>query len=196
MTIARTPTFGRRGQKAASARRASSPASSSDPFLPPRPADERFSAVAREMLRSSESEQAVQRQGEVPWSMTAALLAGIAASCLQAGLYIVAAKGPIEIIPGLKMTLGSSSEMLLMAITLGLWRGAQVAVTAIMLSHLAMRFTQMSSPTAYGIAGAVSGAIYAYGLDLLTEQSASIWATAASGLAAGFLYRLFAGLRS
>ncbi|MDH7799789.1 MULTISPECIES: hypothetical protein [unclassified Beijerinckia] len=197
MTVVRAPIFGRRGQRAAPAVRPPVGAPVDGVPFRPKPTDENFTVLARQMLREGDNVQySAERPGEVPWSMTAATLAGVAGSCLLAGLYIVAAKGPVEIIPGLKMTLGGSSQMLLLAIVLGLWNGAQIAVTATMVSHMAMRFVQMTSPTAYAIAGGISGAVYDYGMAMLTGESSNVLVTAATGLAAGFLYRRFAGLRS
>ncbi|HEV2573621.1 MAG TPA: hypothetical protein VGU72_17940 [Beijerinckiaceae bacterium] len=201
MTIVRAPTFGRRGVKAAPKARSRLPVApppDDNPHPSPsvaKPVDERFTAMARQLLRDGEGELSMvaTSDGAVPWSMRAALLAGLVASCLQAGLYVLAAKAPLELIPGLKMTIGDGSQMLLLALVLGLWNGVQIAVTATMASHWAMRFVELTSPTAYAIAGAVSGGIYAYGMTILTGQPRHLIATMASGLTAAFLYRRFAG---
>lgn len=163
-----------------------------------RPIDESFVAIAREMMQDGRREQDVLDRGGgvVPWSFWAASLAGLAAAFLQAGLYIVAAKGPVEFMPGVKIGGYGDSSWLLMLVIYGLWKGASIAVTVLMMTHLALRFVQSTSATAYAVTGAISGCIYAYGMQMLGAGEQQVLATAATGLVAGYLYRVFSGVRA
>ncbi|MDF2114570.1 hypothetical protein PY365_03200 [Roseiarcaceae bacterium H3SJ34-1] len=163
-----------------------------------RPIDESFVALAREMMQDSRREQEVIERGGgvVPWSFWAASLAGLAGAFLQAGLYIVAAKGPVEFMPGVKINGYGDASWLLMLMLYGLMSGARIAVTSLMFSHLALRFVQVTSPAAYAAGGAIGGCIYAYGMQMLGAGPQHVVATAMTGLAAGYLYRIFSGVRA
>ena len=162
------------------------------------PIDDRFVAVAREMMQHSRREQEVASSGggTVPWSLRAAVLAGLGAAFLQAGLLIVAAKGSIEFIPGVKIFGDGDASWLLMLVLYGLLSGARIAVTTLMFTHFALRFVQLTSLTAYAVGGAVSGCIHAYGLQMLSGGGQRMLTTAATGFAAGYLYRVFSGIRA
>jgi len=192
--------FGRRGSNRVSplsARAAAGDSSSSAAQNAARPIDENFVAIAREMMNDGRREQELLDHGggTVPWSLLAAILAGVGAACLQAGLYIVAAKGPVEFMPGVKIGSYGDASWLLMLVIYGLWKGASIAVTVMMLTHLAMRFVQSTSASAYAVAGAISGCIYAYGMQMLGAGEQQVLTTAVTGLLAGFLYRIFSGVR-
>jgi hypothetical protein len=163
-----------------------------------RPIDESFVALAREMMQDGRREQEVIDRGDgvVPWSFWSASLAGLAGAFLQAGVYIVAAKGPVEFMPGVKINGYGDSSWLLMLTLYGLWKGASIAATALMFTHFALRFVQMTSPAAYAVGGAIGGCIYAIAMQMLGAGPQQVVATAVTGLAAGYLFRIFSGVRA
>jgi len=163
-----------------------------------RPIDESFVAIAREMMQDGRREREVIDRGDgvVPWSFWAASLAGLGAAFLQAGIYIVAAKGPIEFMPGVKINGYGDGTWLLTLMLYGLLSGARIAATSLMFTHFALRFVQMTSPAAYAVGGAIGGGIYAYAMQMLGAGPQHLTATAVTGLLAGYLYRIFAGVRA
>jgi hypothetical protein len=192
--------FGRRGSNrpAPLSVRAAAGDASAQAQNATRPIDEGFIAIAREMMQDGRREQGVLDRGEgvVPWSFWAASLAGLGAAFLQAGIYIVAARGPIEFMPGVKINGYGDGTWLLTLTLYGLLSGARIAVTSLMFTHFALRFVEISSPVAYAVGGAIGGCIYAYAMHMLGAGPQHLVATAVTGLVAGYLYRIFSGVRA
>ena len=154
-----------------------------------------FASELRAETRRDQTEDIAPGEGEVPWSMRAAILAGLFASLLQAGMVVASAQGVVEIIPGLKVDVGQGSLLTPLIILTGLWGGAHVAASAVMLSHFLLRRLGRVAALDYALAGCAAGAADAFMTTLLFGGAHGLLAQAMTGLAAGYFFRLFAGVR-
>ncbi len=186
--------FGRKGAPAGRRRETASPT--------PPPADvdadaaltPELAALARGLFDAKSSAE-TSTIAAVPWSMRAAMLAGVFAALLQSGMQVAGAQGMLGIIPGLEIDPGVGSVLTPVLLLSGVLGGGRIAAFAVMMAHVPLRALNQTSPAAYAIGGAVAGALQAYVGALLAGGEAAIIAEAVTGLAAGFLYRVFAGAR-
>lgn len=154
-----------------------------------------FAKTLRAETQSAGSQAPRSGEGVVPWSMRAACLAGLCAALLQAGMVVASARGIVEIVPGFKLDVGEGSMLTPMIIVSGLWSGAQIAAEAVMASHFLLRALVRTGIADYAIAGGATGAAIAWISAQLSGNHHGVVAAAATGVATGLLYRLFAGLR-
>ncbi len=158
--------------------------------------------IARDLLgdrRSIGGDEAVAAgiTGEVPWSWRAALLAGIASACLQAGILVLSAQTPTELIPGLPIQVGGAgSAMTPAVIAYGLWSGGSDAASTLMIAQFVLKVLKQTSPVAYALGGALVGVGTGYVVRVLMGGDDNMAADAITGLVAGFLYRMLAGVKA
>lgn len=159
-----------------------------------------FAAVRAELDDSGEDRRMV-----VPRSFKAAFLAGLVVGCALAGFDVTAAEAPAAPSPfaTIAAALGSPMDttplnLAPVTILLGLFGGARIAATTMIVVHTLLNWADCSSRTAYAIGGAaVSTAIAAALLVGLGHQPAHGWVIELSAGAAGsLLYRVFAGRRA
>jgi hypothetical protein len=189
------PTFGKRGRPAA-VRAAPSPRNvpavfeTSESDVPP-------SVLAASLMPPALApESAERRAGAVPTSWRAGLLAGLVVSLMQAGMVIVEAKAQSASLAGLATMTGvSPQDMLLLVVAGSLLDGAQTTGFTVLTAHKALKRLAVTGHAAYALGGAAAAAVYAVGALLLGFGApAHGWAIAlATGLGAGFFYRVFAG---
>lgn len=146
---------------------------------------------------SAEAGAVSSAEGRVPWSWRAAMLAGIAAASLQAGLIVLSSQSPTPLLPGLPWAVGGAGSALTPAvIAYGLWNGGSNAATTMMVAHFGLRAVRTTSPLAYALGGAVVGAAASYLMRTLLGGDDTLATDAITGLLAGFLYRMIAGARA
>jgi hypothetical protein len=190
------PTFGKRGRPA--------PAQAT---APPRPAPAVFetsesgvplSVLAASLMPCPANTEAVERRagGTVPTSWRAGLLAGLVVSLMQAGTVIIEAKAQSASLSGLAAMTGVSPHTMLPLVVAGsLLDGAQTTGFTILTAHWVLKRFVVTGHVAYALGGAAAAAVYAVGALLLGFGApAHGWAIElATGLGAGFFYRVFAG---
>ncbi len=160
------------------------------------PLDQLARQLLGERSHSSAQDAATRGPGVVPWSWRAAMLAGLAAACLRAGLIVLSAQTAAPILPGLPIAVGGEGSAMAPAlIAWGLWSGGRDAATTMFIANLILRLLKTDSPVAYALGGALVGAGSSYATMLLLGGENDIAVQAALGLAAGFLYRIFAGTK-
>ena len=195
METAKAPTFGRRGALAKPRLPVTpAPAKAGQAWVDGVPPD--LADIARNLKAEVARERGGiedARDGVVPWSMRAAFLAGLFASLLQAGIVVASARGIVEIIPGFKFDIGEGSAITPLIIVSGVMSGARVAAGAVMLSHFLLRTLGRTGVIDYALGGAAAGAANALIVTLLFGASHGFMAETLTGLAAGSLFRLFAG---
>jgi hypothetical protein len=203
MPPAKAATFGRRGAPAAArAPTLSTPASRASAALATTESGIPLEEIARRILGDGASIAETQTttaptDGVVPWTWRAAILAGLAAACLQAGLVVLSTQSPTPLLPGLPMQVGGTGSSLTPAlIAYGLWNGGSAAATTMMIANFILRVMKMTSPVAYALGGALVGAGSGYLLRVLLGGEDTMATDAIAGLAAGFLYRIFAGVKA
>ncbi len=202
--FSKAATFGKRGaaprQVSATASRAARPdlnaaLSTTESGIP-------LDQIARNLIGSGDAPAPgaeKEQTGVVPWSWRAALLAGVCASCLQAGVVVMSAQTPTAILPGVQFEVGgagSSMEPLLIAY--GLWVGGRSAAVTMLLAHFGLRTLSPKtlSSIAYAIAGAMAGVAYALTMKGLGLEDEHVPTVAAMGLMTGFMYRVLAGAKA
>ena len=136
---------------------------------------------------------------QVPRSGRAALLSGLVVGCALAGFDVTGGTGAAEVaaIGGALGIAVDPANLLPGLILLGLLGGARAsAVTLVAVNGLLQR-TGQTSHAAYAAAGAAAACVLAAAtLVLFGHAPAHGWPLeAASGAAAGFFYRVFAGSR-
>lgn len=172
-------------------------------MLPGSPPDDHadfFAAVRAELADAREDRRLV-----VPRSFKAAFLAGLVVGCALAGFDVTAAETPATPAPfaTIAAALGSPMDTSPMnlapaTILIGLFGGARIAATTMIVVHTLLNWADCSSRTAYAIGGAaVSAAVSAALLVALGHPPAHGWVIElAAGAAGGLLYRVFAGRRA
>ena len=136
--------------------------------------------------------------GQVPRSWRAAILAGAAVSCLNAGFVILKAKnGSAEMGAMLQMAGVDEARSLPILLAASLWTGSEAAATTVLFAHSGLKRIGQSSILAYALAGAaVTGIFTALTQALGMGGGEYGWPIEiATGAAAGFFYRVFAGAR-
>jgi hypothetical protein len=195
MPPARPVTFGRRGTPASGR----APLAVASPEAAGRPGPGEPAApleIARTLMREVRAEAPDPPSARaIAWSWRAAFLSGLAVACLQAGASVVAARGGIDLVPGLHIgTQGKASALVPLIIASGLWEGAENSATSLAISHFLLKRLGATSVRAYTLGGAAAGLFYAWLTTLIGGgDNAALLPTAAAGLAAGFFYRIFAG---
>ena len=151
--------------------------------------------MARKLMEAQARESAdaghVAGAVSVPWTRRSAFLACVCAAMAQAGALVVNARNTVEIVPGVGLDFSDGSGVSAVYIGYSLLRGARVAGVSLLIAHHALRAIGQTSLIAYAAGAAAIGAAQAFALyhghhDLLVES--------ATGLAAGFLFRVFAGV--
>ena len=201
MALAKPSTFGRRGGAAAPRASSSAGSRSGQPAATAAIIDDpELAAMARRLMaeQARESAAASERPSggpvNVPWNKFSASLACLCAAALQAGALVVESRKVIEIIPRFTMDFtGDGSSVSPVYIGICLLRGARVAGIAVFVGHHLMRVMGQSNPIAYGLAGGAVGAAQAFIQTLLSHGHHNLVMETATGIAAGFLYRLFVG---
>ncbi len=139
--------------------------------------------------------------GIVPWSWSAALLAGLVTSCLLAGVTLYDIQhASASVPPQLAELLGESvSTKLGPALLLeSLVSGGRVTASIVFLVHAALRPFRITHPLGYGLAGAGLGAaLVQLGNQLGVPLGFhDMLPGILGGFTAGFFYRTFAGANS
>jgi hypothetical protein len=199
---ATTPVFGRRGSPQAPSR---PPGRAFPPLVAPVAHDavgtaDNISAELAARLKadawsSSREEIGGRLAGRVPWSWSAALIAGLITSCLLAGFTLVdmreaATSEQAKLME--QMGFGSSAGP--WVIVSSLVGGARATASAVFLAQLLLRPFRVTHALAFAVTGAmVSGALAYAGLAL---GSHSLLPAVLSGFSAGFFYRTFAGIKT
>ena len=220
---AKPNTFGKRGGPVQARPRLTVAAAQSSPgFAAPaaaspaaKPAEKDLEAIARSIIAETRREREVDQvvYGFVPTSWRAGILAGVAVSCMQAGLVVLKAKtGPLQVGP-IELTGVSGSTAVAVQLVGSLWSGAEATASTVLFAHQILRRMRDTSLVTYTLAGGVVAGALAYltmtlgglkGEDALSGVLHSIgnagpehgWLVElATGAAAGFFYRLFAGAR-
>jgi hypothetical protein len=194
-----TPTFGKRGRPpplraAPPPRPAPAVSETSESGVP-------LSDLAAALMPSPADAEADERRARrtVPYSLRAGLLAGLVVSLMQAGLVIVAAKAQSASLAGLAAMTGvSPQDMLPLVVAGSLLDGAQATGFTVLTAHSVLKRFAVTGHAAYALGGAAAAAVYAVGALLLGFGApAHGWAIElATGLGAGFFYRVFAGAAS
>jgi hypothetical protein len=204
MTYSKAATFGKRG--AAPRTPVAKPSRSARPDLNTALATTEsgipLDQIARNLIGSGEGAPLgveIEKTCIVPWSWRAALLAGVCASCLQAGVVVISAQTPTAVVPGVQFEVGgagSSMEPLLIAYSL--WVGARSAAATMLLAHFGLRTLspKTMSSIAYAIAGAGAAVAYALAMKGLGLEDERLPTVAAMGLMTGFMYRVLAGAKA
>ena len=204
MTFSKAATFGKRG--AAPQRSVATSTRSVKPDLNAALATTEsgipLDQLARNLIGSGDGAVAGaenEKSGVVPWSWRAAVLAGVCASCLQAGVVVISTQTPQDILPGVHVQVGgagSSMEPLLIAYSL--WVGARSAAVTMFLAHFGLRALspRTRSSIAYAIAGAAAAIAYALTMKGLGLEDERLPTVAAMGLMTGFMYRVLAGAKA
>jgi hypothetical protein len=130
---------------------------------------------------------------KVARSLRAAFLAGLCVGFFNAAINVAGISGVAnELVP----LIGTSGLPLpVMFLVIGLWRAARTTGLALLVSHRILDRLGQTSPAAYALGGGIVNLAYAAAVQVLApdwHHSAFI-VEFASGLAAGFFYRLFAG---
>ena len=158
-----------------------------------------FAAVRAEMADGRDDRRTV-----VPRSFKAAFLAGLVVGCALAGFDVTAAGSPVASSP-LAMIAGalgtpidtSPLDLTPVKILLGLFGGARMAATTILVVQSLLNWADLSSRAAYAAGGAmVSAALAAVMFVAMGHPPAHGWIIElVAGAACGLLYRVFAGSR-
>ena len=188
-------TFGKRGRiapmrSAVPARAALSPPETTESGLP-------LSVIAASLMDRPATEASERHSvgGAVPKSWRAGMLAGLVVSFLQAGTIVVGSNADATL-AGAASLLGIDAQMAVPLVIAGsLLNSAQTIAFTIFISHRLLRHYALTGLVAYALGGAVAAAVCAAAwLALGLGAPEHGWTIEiASGLAAGFFYRLFAG---
>jgi hypothetical protein len=195
MTSKPVPTFGKRGRPAPVRQ------------MPPRPSPSDLEAtesgvplsvLAASLIEKPEVEEAVagRAAGTVPYSWRAGLLAGLVVSLMQAGIIIVGAKAQSAGLGDLATLTGISTQAMVPVVIMGsLLDSAQATGFTVLTAHGVLKRLGITNLIAYALGGAAAAAVYAEAQLLIgfggPEHGWTI--ELATGLGAGFFYRLFAG---
>jgi len=195
MSHAPVRSFGKRGAPVAS--RAPVPARP-DPLTTTEsgiPLDVLAKSIMGDMHAGNET-AAGKAGGVVPWSWSAAFIAGISAASLQAGVVVLQAQTPAPLVPGLGGAIGGAGTAFAPAlIGLTLFSSGREAAATIVLARLGLRLAGLTSLIAYAIGGGVAGAISSYVDQALFGGEDALLLDASIGMVAGALYRLLAGTK-
>ena len=205
MVQARVSTFGKRGAPVRPAAVAAVKAgaavagalTSTESGLP-------LDEIARRLMSGESSDRSPESApagaasaGAVPWSARAATLAGLSAACLQAGRVVLSPQSAVPDLSSFGVHIDASSGVAYPAlIAFGLWSGGTSAAQTMLLTHFGLRAAGQTSPVAYAIAGAAMGAGLSWATVLLMGGEPAMVADATLGIVSGFLYRVFAGVKS
>jgi hypothetical protein len=191
-------TFGKRGQPAparsgvaAPSRRAAvNPLEATESGVP-------LSVLAATLMDKPTAEAQVRRDdGIVPKSWRAGLLAGLVASLIQAGMVMVGAKTHSASLSGLGSLIGIDPQAMTPLVLAGsVFDGAQTVGFTVLLAHRVLKRHAITSYAAYALGGGAAAAICAAAWSLIGFGGPEHgWVVEiATGLAAGYFYRLFAG---
>ena len=111
-------------------------------------------------------------------------------------MVIIEAKAQSASLSGLAAMTGVSPQTMLPLVVAGsLLDGAQTTGFTVLIAHWVLKRFAVTSHAAYALGGAAAAAVYAVGVPLLGFGApAHGWAIElATGLGAGFFYRVFAG---
>lgn len=203
MAIAKASSFGKRGATVAARAPARPAANGGTSALAATESGIPLDVIAKQLIGEgaarANTPEARSVEGYVPWSWRASMLAGIAASSLQAGLIVWQSQNAGSALPGLpgvNVAPGVGSPVTAALIAYGLWSGAREAAGSMMFSHFGLRLFGLRTPIAYAVGGGAGGAAMAYISEALAGGEANLITSVATGLVTGFLYRMFAGLRA
>jgi hypothetical protein len=193
------PTFGKRGRP---------PPVRTAP--PPRPAAADFETTesglplavlaASLMQKPAKAEAETEERradGTVPYSWRAGLLAGLVVSLLQAGMVIVGAKAQSASLAGLAALTGIGAQSVAPLVIAGsILDGAQATGFTVLTAHSFLKRRGITGHAAYALGGAAAAAVYALAQFVLGLGAPEHgWVIElATGLGAGFFYRVFAGV--
>jgi hypothetical protein len=133
---------------------------------------------------------------KVARSLRAALLSGLCVGFFNVAINVTGVSGlGNELAP---LIGGSGVPLPAIFLVMGLWRAARTTGLALLVSHRILDHLGRTSPAAYALGGGIVNLAYAAAVHVLApdwHHSAFI-IEFASGLTAGFFYRLFAGTRA
>ena len=160
--------------------------------------DPEFAAMARKLMEAQARESAdagpVAGAASVPWSRRSAFIACVCAAMLQAGALVVDARSAVEIVPGVGLDFSDGSGVSAVYIGYSLLRGARVAGVSLLIAHHVLRAIGQTSLIAYAAGAAAIGAAQAVAQSLLSHGPPDLLVESVTGLAAGFLFRMLAGV--
>lgn len=157
-----------------------------------------LSVLAASLMQRPAEAETIERRtgGTVPYSWRAGLLAGLVVSLMQAGLVIVGATAQSSSLAGLASLTGVSTQMVGPIVLAGsLFNSAETIVFTIFVAHRLLKRFAITSHGAYALGGAATAAVLAAAWLVLGFGAPTHgWLIEiATGLGAGFFYRLFAG---
>jgi hypothetical protein len=154
----------------------------------------KFTAELAERRRNSEYNFNLEKNLIVPYSGRAALLAGLIAAFIHASLDL-----------GGSIAFGQQSSIVTMTgqtvavpllLLAGLWSGARASLIGLICVRLILARLQITHVGAYALCGGLVGLLYSLILHLNGWDHLEVLGLdSATGLAAGFFYRIFAGTR-
>jgi hypothetical protein len=197
----KAPSFGKRGvQSSASRAMAQASRGASEISSTGVPLSELAKSLMAQTVGDSASTEPLKKAGVVPRSWRAGILAGLLVSAMQAGFVIIKAKtGADPTTAGLLQMAGVDPDKALPLLLAGsLLSGAQATASTILFAHWALRRLNNASFIAYGIGGGIAAGALAYAAQALglAEMEHGLALEIATGAAAGFFYRMFAGARA
>jgi hypothetical protein len=203
---ARKPvTFGKRGapaavRSAAAPGRAAAPANDLELSSTGAPLKEIARSLMAKEPEEAEARDGARKAGAVPTSWRAGILAGLVVSAMQAGFVILkASAGADATTAGLMQMAGVDQAKALPLILAGsLFSGAEATASTILFAHSALKRLRNASFMAYGIGGGLAAGAFAFAQQALGlgEMEHGLALEIATGAAAGFFYRMFAGVRA
>ena len=156
-----------------------------------------FAAVRADLADGREVRRMI-----VPRSFKAAFLAGLVVGCALAGFTATETSAAPSPLATITAALGtpidtSSLDLTPVKILLGLFGGARMAVTTMLVVQTLLDRADLSSRSAYAVGGAMVSAVFAaVTLVALGHPPAHGWPIeVVAGAACGLLYRVFAGRR-
>lgn len=199
MQPTRPASFGKRGASASrpAAQSRSTPRSALETTSTGVP----ISELAKTLMAKPSSDEPDHRtsaKGVVPTSWRAGILAGLAASSLQAGYVILQASNSNDQVSAMLAAAGVDQTKTLPILLLSsLIGGGEATASTILFVHSLLRKAGQTNLVAY----AVGGGVVAAGVSALMQALGTSFGPTtlpvdiATGVAAGFFYRMFAGAR-
>ena len=137
-------------------------------------------------------------KGVVPTSWRAGILAGLAASSLQAGYVILQANSGTDQVSAMLAAAGvdqtKTLPILLLSSLLG---GGEATGSTILFAHSFLKRTGHNNALAYAVGGGIVAGLSSVVMQAIGASlgPSTLPVDVATGIAAGFFYRMFAGAR-
>ncbi len=160
-----------------------------------------LSEIAKTLMAKGPDEKIETRTSEtgiVPTSWRAGILAGVAASSLQAGWVILSATSGADQTTAMLQAAGVDQTKALPILLAGsLLAGGEATASTILFAHSLLKKSGHNNAIAYAVGGGLAAGVLSYVSDAIGMSigASNLSVDIATGVAAGFFYRMFAGLR-